>query len=74
MLQKTFQNLGSPIIREIGEGFRFKFSLVINDAVINYDEENRSNVLIVQSIWDSGNVVLETIEMPEIGIEVSINQ
>ena len=29
----------------------------MNDAVISYDEENRPNVLIVQSIWDSGNVV-----------------
>ncbi|MDA0856580.1 MAG: type II CRISPR RNA-guided endonuclease Cas9 [Proteobacteria bacterium] len=54
---KNLSQLGSPVIREIRGGFRFKFSLVINDAVISYDEENRPNVLIVQSIWDSGNVV-----------------
>ena len=54
---KNLSQLGSPVIREIGEGYRFKFSLVINDAVMSYDRENRPNVLIVQSIWDSGNIV-----------------
>ena len=58
MLQRTYHNLGLLLLEKAGGGFRFKFSLVMNDAVISYDEENRPNVLIVQSIWDSGIIVL----------------
>ena len=55
---KNLSQLGSPVIREIGGDYRFKFSLVINDAVISYDEGSQPSVLIVQSIWDSGIIVL----------------
>ena len=55
---KNLSQLGSPVIREIGGDYRFKFSLVINDAVISYDEGSQPSVLIVQSIWNSGIIVL----------------
>ena len=56
---KKMSKEGMAVSRHRSDGFRFKFSLVLNDSLMLRNGDGTPEVLVVKSIWDSGNLVLK---------------